>query len=125
MVRQGPDGAGERLLRTFLSAWDDPDIQVRLLAVVRSVLDDDGGQLLKEGFIPVVVGPVLAQLVADQPEVRIPLVVSQVVGLIVARYVLALPPMALMPADDLVVRMGPVIQHYLTGDLGAGPARPV
>ncbi|CUR61446.1 hypothetical protein NOCA1240549 [metagenome] len=146
MVRQGPDGAGERLLRTFLSAWDDPDIQVRLLGVVRSVLDDDGGQqLLNEGFIPVVVGPVLAQLVADQPEVRIPLVVSQVVGLIVARYVLALPPMALMPADDLVARMGPVIQppmalmpaddlvarmgpviqHYLTGDLGAGVAGPV
>ena len=125
VVRQGPDGAGERLLRTFLSAWDDPDIQVRLLAVVRSVLDDDGGQLLTDGFIPVVVGPVLAQLVADQPEVRIPLVVSQVVGLIVARYLLALPPMALMPADDLVARMGPVIQHYLTGDLGAGVAGPV
>ena len=125
VVQQGPDGAGERLLRTFLSAWDDPDIQVRLLAVVRSVLDDDGGQLLTEGFIPVVVGPVLAQLVADQPEVRIPLVVSQVVGLIVALYVLALPPMALMPADELVARMGPVIQHYLTGDLGAGVVQPV
>jgi AcrR family transcriptional regulator len=110
VVQMGPDGAGERLLRTFLSVWDDPDIQVRLLAVVRSVLDEDGGQLLKEGFIPVV---------------RIPLVVSQVVGLIVARYVLALPPMALMPAEDLVARMGPVIQHYLTGDLAAGVVRPV
>ena len=125
VVQMGPDGAGERLLRTFLSVWDDPDIQVRLLAVVRSVLDEDGGQLLKEGFIPVVVGPVLTRLVADEPDVRIPLVVSQVVGLIVARYVLALPPMALMPAEDLVARMGPVIQHYLTGDLAAGAVRPV
>ncbi|MDT0183554.1 TetR family transcriptional regulator [Microbacterium sp. ARD31] len=125
VVQMGPDGAGERLLRTFLSVWDDPDIQVRLLAVVRSVLDEDGGQLLKEGFIPVVVGPVLARLVADEPDVRIPLVVSQVLGLIVARYVLALPPMAVMPAEDLVARMGPVIQHYLTGDLAAGVVRPV
>jgi AcrR family transcriptional regulator len=125
VVQMGPDGAGERLLRTFLSVWDDPDIQVRLLAVVRSVLDEDGGRLLKEGFIPVVVGPVLTRLVADEPDVRIPLVVSQVVGLIVARYVLALPPMALMPAEDLVARMGPVIQHYLTGDLAAGAVRPV
>jgi AcrR family transcriptional regulator len=125
VVQLGPDGAGERLLRTFLSVWDDPEIQVRLLAVVRSVLNEDGGQLLKEGFIPVVVGPVLSRLVADQPEVRIPLVVSQVVGLIVARYVLALPPMALMPPEDLVARMGPVIQHYLTGDLAAGVVEPV
>lgn len=117
VVALGPDGAGERLLRTFLSVWDDPDIQVRLLAVVRSVLSEDGATLLKEGFIPVVVGPVLAQLVADRPDVRVPLVASQVVGLIVTRYLIALPPMATMPAEDVVSRVGPVIQHYLTGDL--------
>lgn len=117
VVALGPDGAGERLLRTFLSVWDDPEIQVRLLAVVRSVLSEDGATLLKEGFIPVVVGPVLAQLVADRPDVRVPLVASQVVGLIVTRYLIALPPMATMPAEDVVARMGPVIQHYLTGDL--------
>ncbi|MBS2939681.1 TetR family transcriptional regulator [Nocardioides sp. J2M5] len=117
VVALGPDGAGERFLRTFLSVWDDPEMQVRLLAVVRSVLSEGGASLLKEGFIPVVVGPVLAQLVADRPEVRVPLVASQVVGLIVTRYVVALPPMATMPADELVARMGPVLQHYLTGDL--------
>jgi AcrR family transcriptional regulator len=117
VVALGPDGAGERLLRTFLTVWDDPDTQVQLLAVVRSVLSADGATLLQEGFIPVVVGPVLAQLVADRPEERIPLVASQVIGLIVARYLLALPPMAQMPAEDVVARVGPVIQHYLTGDL--------
>jgi AcrR family transcriptional regulator len=117
VVAQGPDGAGERLLRTFLSVWDDPGTQVQLLAVVRSVLRADGATLLQEGFIPVVVGPVLAQLVTDRPEVRIPLVASQVVGLIVTRYLIALPPMAQMPAEEVVARIGPVIQHYLTGDL--------
>ncbi|MCY4724817.1 TetR family transcriptional regulator [Nocardioides sp. STR2] len=117
VVALGPDGAGERLLRTFLSVWDDPETQVQLLAVVRSVIAADGATLLQEGFIPVVVGPVLAQLVADRPEERIPLVASQVIGLIVTRYVLALPPMAQMPAEDVVARVGPVIQHYLTGDL--------
>jgi AcrR family transcriptional regulator len=117
VVAQGPDGAGERLLRIFLSVWDDPDTQVQLLAVVRSTLDADGTTLLKDGFIPVVVGPVLAQLVKDRPEVRIPLVASQVLGLIVARYVIAFPTMAQMPAEDVVARMGPVLQHYLTGDL--------
>jgi hypothetical protein len=29
--------------------------------------------------------------------------------------------MAQMPAEDLVARIGPVLQHYLTGDLEAGP----
>ena len=117
VVAQGPDGAGERLLRAFLSVWDDPDAGVRLLAVARSILAEDGGRLLKDGFLPVVVGPVLASLVRDRPEDRLPLVVSQILGLIVTRYVVAVPAMAQLPAEDLVARVGPVLQHYLTGDL--------
>ena len=118
IVAAGPDGAGERLVRTLLSVWDDPQVQPALLAVARSVIGDDGGRLVKEGFIPVVIGPVLAALAVDRPEVRIPLVVSQLVGLIVTRYVFALTGMVEMPAEDVVVRLGPTIQRYLTGDLG-------
>ncbi len=117
VVAAGPDGAGERLLRAFLSVWDDPEIQPGLVALVRSLMSDDGAGLVRDGFIPVVVGPVLAGLVPDRPEVRIPLVASQVIGLILARYVVALPPLAEMPAEDLVARMGPTLQRYLTGDL--------
>lgn len=117
VVAAGPAGAGERLMRTLLGVWDDPAFQPGLLALVRSLIADDSGGLVRDAFIPVVVGPVLAALVADRPDVRIPLVASQVVGLIVARYVIALPPMAQMPAEDVVARVGPVIQHYLTGEL--------
>lgn len=118
VVAAGPDGAGERLVRTLLSVWDDPHVQPALLAVARSVIGDDAGRLVGEGFIPVVVGPVLAALVVDRPEIRIPLVASQLVGLIVTRYVLAVPGMVTMAPEDIVVRLGPTIQRYLTGDLG-------
>ena len=117
VVAAGPDGAGERLLRTFLSVWDDPELQPGLVALARSMMADDTAGLVRDGFLPVVVGPVLAGLVTDRPEVRVPLVASQVIGLIVARYVLALPPLAQMPAEDVVARMGPTLQRYLTGDL--------
>jgi AcrR family transcriptional regulator len=117
VVAAGPDGAGERLLRTLLGVWDDPELQPGLLALARSLVADDTGGLVRDAFIPVVIGPVLAALVVDRPEVRIPLVASQVVGLIVTRYVIALPPMAEMPAEDVVARLAPVLQHYLTGDL--------
>jgi len=60
VVAAGPDGAGERLVRTLLSVWDDPQVQPALLALARSVIGDDAGRLVWEGFIPVVVGPVLA-----------------------------------------------------------------
>lgn len=117
VVAAGPDGAGERLLRAFLGVWDDPDVQPGLLALARSLLGDDSGPMVRDAFIPIVVGPVLAQLVADRPEERIPLVASQIIGLVVTRYVIALPAMAQAPAEDLVARIGPVLQHYLTGDL--------
>ncbi|MBL0746127.1 TetR/AcrR family transcriptional regulator [Nocardioides baculatus] len=117
VVAAGPDGAGERLLRTLLSVWDDPELQPGLVALARSLVSDDSASLVRDGFIPVVIGPVLASLVRDRPEVRIPLVASQIIGLVVARYVVALPPLALMPAEDVVARVGPTIQRYLTGDL--------
>ena len=117
VVAAGPDGAGERLLRTLLSVWDDPELQPGLVALARSLVSDDNASLVRDGFIPVVIGPVLASLVRDRPEVRVPLVASQVIGLIVARYVVALPPLALMPSEDVVARVGPTIQRYLTGDL--------
>ena len=97
VVAAGPDGAGERLLRTLLSVWDDPELQPGLVALARSLVSDDSASLVRDGFIPVVIGPVLASLVRDRPEVRIPLVASQIIGLVVARYVVALPPLALMP----------------------------
>lgn len=117
VVAAGPDGVGERLLRTFLSVWDDPELQPGLVALARSLVSDDSASLVRDGFIPVVIGPVLASLVPDRPEVRIPLVASQIIGLIVARYVVALPALALMPSEDVVARVGPTLQRYLTGDL--------
>lgn len=117
VVAAGPEGAGERLVRALLGAWDDPRMQPPLVALARTVAEPEGGRLVKEGFLPVVVVPVLQALVVDRPEVRIPLVASQVVGLVVTRYVLAVPAMADMAAEDVVARVGPVIQGYLTGDL--------
>jgi AcrR family transcriptional regulator len=117
VVAAGPDGAGERLVRTFLSVWDDPELRLPLLAVARSALGPDGHRLLTEGFLPVLIGPVLRGLVPDRAEDRIPLVLSQVLGLVMARYVLEVEPLASWPAEVVAARVGPSVQRYLTGDL--------
>ena len=119
VVEAGPDGAGERLLRAFLSVWDDPQSQVPLLALARAVLAPGGDRLIREGFLPVVVAPVLEQLVADRPRERVPLVASQMMGLILVRYVLAVEPLASLPAEAVVAQVAPTLQRYLTGDLDA------
>ena len=113
----GPDGAGERLLRTFLEVWDDPETQLAFLGMFRSLLEPPGERLLREGFVPVVLGPVGRELGIDRPELRMPLVASQLIGLILTRYVFRLEPLASMGPDQLVATYAPTIQRYLTGDL--------
>ena len=46
-----------------------------------------------------------------------PLVASQVIGLILMRYVLVVEPLASMSREQLIAIYAPTIQRYLTGDL--------
>ncbi|MFZ2502636.1 MAG: TetR family transcriptional regulator [Nocardioides sp.] len=117
----GPaDSAAERLLRTFFAMWEDPKLQPGLLAMARRVLEPDGARLLQDGFLRVVVMPALAPITPDRAEERIPLVATQILGLITARYVLRVDGLAAEEPERLVARLAPVIQGFLTGPL-AGP----
>ena len=113
----GIEGAAERFLGVFLSVWDDPELQPALLAVARGVMEPGGGRLLSDGFLPVVVRPIAEALGVDRPDERMPLVASQMVGLILVRYVLRVEPLASMPADRVVATYAPTIQRYLADPL--------
>lgn len=117
VIEGGVDGAGERLMRLFVSVWDDEETRLPMLALVRGILDPGGQQLVRDGFLRMVLGPVAAGLGVDQPERRMPLVASQLLGLVVLRYVLALEPLASTPADELVATYAPTLQRYLSGPL--------
>jgi AcrR family transcriptional regulator len=116
-IAPGPDGAGERMLRVFLSVWDDPSHRLQLLGLVRHLLDPSGTTLMRDGFLEVVLGPVGAALGIDEPERRMPLVASQVIGVIILRYLLEVEPLASLSGDEVVAIYAPTIQRYLTGPL--------
>jgi AcrR family transcriptional regulator len=113
----GIEGAGERIMELFVSVWDDEETRLPLLALVRGILDPGGQQLVRDGFLRMVLAPVAAGLGIDEPERRMPLLASQLVGLVVLRYVLALEPLASAPAAELVATYGPTLQRYLVGPL--------
>ena len=117
-VASGPvEEVAERFLTAFLGVWDDPAIQPALLTVARRVIEPGGDRLLSEGFLPVVVQPVGALLGLDRPEHRMTLVASQVIGLILMRYVLRAEPLASLSKEAVISTYAPTIQRYLTGDL--------
>ena len=122
-IEQGEDGAAERLLRTFLGVWDDPVHQLPLIGLFRGLLEPTGERLLREGFLPVVLIPVGERLGIDRPELRMPLVASQVLGLILLRYMVKVEPIASMGVDQVVATYAPVLQRYLFDPLpGEEPA---
>jgi hypothetical protein len=56
-------------------------------------------------------------------DLRADLVASQLVGLMMTRFVLKLDPIASAPIEELAQRVGPVLQWHLFGYPGAGPSR--
>jgi AcrR family transcriptional regulator len=118
VAQGGVDGAGERLLRTFLGVWDDEAARLPLLALVRRVFDAEGRQLVRDGFMQMVLAPIGKGLGVDQPELRMSLVASQLMGIVLVRYVVGVEPIASASHDELVAAYAPVLQGYLEGPLG-------
>jgi AcrR family transcriptional regulator len=110
------DGMGERLVRTVLAAWDDPDAGPPLLALIRGAAShEQSATLLREYLGREVLGRIGATLPAPDRELRATLAGTQLVGLAMARYVVKVPAVATADPDTLVSWIGPILQRYLTG----------
>jgi AcrR family transcriptional regulator len=117
VLEGGVAGAGERLLRVFLSVWDDESSRLPLLGLVRGVVDPEGRMLLREGLFGVILAPIGELLGLEEPERRVAHVASQMIGLVMLRYVLEAEPLASMGTEVLVATYAPTLQRYLDGDL--------
>jgi AcrR family transcriptional regulator len=115
LVAQGVDGLGERMVRQLLSVWDEPAHHAALLAIVGG--RPGGFVALREFITREIVRRVAGAVVRDRAELRANLVASQVIGLVMARYVARLEPLASLPADEVVPLVAPTLQRYLDGAL--------
>jgi AcrR family transcriptional regulator len=118
LMRDGPAQLGERLLRRLLQLGDDPRSGSPLVALVRSAAAHDRAAQLLRGFVErEVLGRIAAAVDALLRELRAALAGSQVVGLVMARYVVRVAPIASADPETLVRAVGPTLQRYLTGDV--------
>lgn len=56
-----------------------------------------------------------AELDVEQPELRVELMISQIIGLAMARYVIGVEPLASATREELLPLLAPTFQRYLTG----------
>jgi AcrR family transcriptional regulator len=109
---------GYRLPSMLLPLWDS-DLGTGFIATLRSVLAGSEVNLFRT-FIQDVIAVEVGARVDDPPGsglIRIQFVASQLVGVVMARYILQLEPFASLPAEQIAATIAPNLQRYLTGDL--------
>lgn len=121
LILEGPrEQIGERLVRTLLTYWEDPQVSPLFRGVVRSAATDPVAagmvrRMLAEGPFAL-----LAQHVGTpDADLRAMLMASHVMGIALLRYVLEIEPLASASVDDVATMVGPVVQRYLSEDPGA------
>ena len=120
------DDMGATIVRTFLEAWEPEGTRSPLVAMVRSAMTNETAMaLVREYLGRRVFGPVIQTLQAPDGELRATLMGSQFIGLAMMRYIAVIEPLASATVDELVAAVGPTMQRYLTGDLGAGAPGPL
>ncbi len=109
---------GHTLPSLLLPLWDS-EVGKGLIATIRSLLAGSEVSLLRS-FLQDIIGAEVGTRVDDPPGtglIRVQFVASQLVGVVMARYILELDPFKSLPIEQIVETIGPNLQRYLTGDL--------
>ena len=118
-LRQVPvEDLGRAIPSTLLPLWDS-ELGAGVIAALRSILAGSEVNLFRT-FIQDVIGVQVGTRVDDPPGtglVRIQFVASQLVGVLMARYILDLEPFKSLPVEQIAATIAPNLQRYLTGDL--------
>lgn len=123
-----PEEGGERLVRTFLRFWEDPQLKPQLVEILGSAFTGGEGAALLRDFVSTQIYARVAKKLKVPPSdlkrvaqiVKVPPLnfnagAAQVWGVILLRYVLEIEPIASTPVDELVELLAPTIQRYLGG----------
>ena len=114
----GCEGLADRLAGVLATLLEQPDFHQRLTGVVRAAASHpDAARMMREFLTREVFAPIASTLDADEPLLRANLVGSQVVGLLMARYVIAVEPLASTPAPVVAAAVAPTLERYLVGPL--------
>ena len=117
-ILRGPrDAIGSTIVRTLVTRFDDRATRDTFIALIRTALGHEfAARMLRQFLLREVLQRITTELQLDDGELRAGLAASQLVGLVVARYGLRIGPLADATPDELVSRIGPVVQWYLLGD---------
>jgi AcrR family transcriptional regulator len=123
-LRETPvEQLGLKLPLLLLPLWDS--LGDGLVATLRSLLSGAEVSLVRS-FMQDLITAEIAPRIDNPPgsgRLRVQFVASQLVGVVMARYIIRLEPFASLPPDEIAHTIAPNLQHYLTGELGGPDSR--
>lgn len=115
-------GIGRRFAGLVLSVLESPEGAGRMTGLVRAAASEEAAaRMVRELITRDILTPLADGLGTDRPRLRGSLAGSQIVGMVMARYVVGVEPLASLPADEVADLVAPVLQHYLAEPLTAPP----
>jgi AcrR family transcriptional regulator len=114
---------GFRLAGFAIGIMDTPEARQTMTGLLRAAASEEAAAVLvRDLLMERLLGPLAHHLGGDDPTLRASLAASQVAGMAFTRHVVGLPRLATASRDELVGALGPVLEHYLVGDLSPPPA---
>jgi AcrR family transcriptional regulator len=113
-----PETVGMRLAEVIVGMLENPEARARITGIVRAAASEpEAARMVRELLMREVWAPAAALLGVDDAELRMNLVGSQIVGMVMARYIVGAEPLASLPPEELAGALGPTLQRYLAEPL--------
>lgn len=109
---------GAAYLRTVFTALEESEVGPVFIGLVRNLGTHEESRRI---FLDFVSRHLIARLAPHIPgeraEVRVSLAGSQMLGIIMGRYVLRVPPLAELGREELAAALGPTLDRYFHGEV--------
>jgi AcrR family transcriptional regulator len=107
---------GTRMVRTYLRIWETPDTAASMRAMLQSATSNSDAQDAFRGFMQNYVLTAVSGVLGGGEEARLRamLAASTLVGTAMLRYIIQVPPLATLSADEVVRLIAPTVTRYLT-----------
>ena len=109
---------GARLARFALSVLESEQGRSRMIGLIRAATSEPAAaEVIRELITRELLIPLAEGIGSDDAAYRASLVASQIVGMAMARYIVAVEPLASRDPASVADAIAPTLQHYLTDDL--------
>jgi AcrR family transcriptional regulator len=114
----GEGDIGSRLVAQYLQIWESPETATSMAAMLASATSNGDAQEALRTFMREYVLTAVSGVIGgdERARLRAMLAATNLVGTALMRYIIKVPPLATLPAEDVVRLIAPTVTRYLTAD---------